>query len=46
MDIVGPVEQHGAGVLIPFAWRRDGHRGTIMLTCDGDLISRMVVVFG
>jgi hypothetical protein len=46
MDIAGPVEQDGAQALIPFAWRRDGRRGTILLTLDNDLISRMVVVFG
>jgi hypothetical protein len=38
---------------VPFAWRRDGHRGTLRLTYsasdDGDLddrlVTRMTVIF-
>jgi hypothetical protein len=56
LDISGRAEpdEDGDGVVVPFAWRRDGSPGTIRLTYtasdDGDLddrlVTRMTVVFG
>ncbi len=56
IDINGRAEpdEDGGGVVVPFAWRRDGSRGTIRLTYtaanDGDLdsrlVTRMTVIFG
>jgi hypothetical protein len=55
IDISGRAEpdEDGNGVVVPFAWRRDGHRGTLRLTYsasdDGDLddrlVTRMTVIF-
>jgi hypothetical protein len=56
IDISGRAkpDENGDGVVVPFAWRRDGSPGTLRLTYtkgDGDdldsrLVTRMTVTFG
>jgi hypothetical protein len=56
LDIRGLAEpdEDGDGVVVPFAWRRDGSPGTIRLTytkredddLDSRLVTRMTVTFG
>lgn len=45
MDADGPVQVDGPSLTVPFAWRRDGARGTMRLTRADDLIAAMTVVF-
>lgn len=45
IDIAGSVVEDGAVLVIPFAWRRDGSRGTMRLTTASGLIERMAVRF-
>jgi hypothetical protein len=56
IDISGTAEPDadGNGVVVPFAWRRDGSQGTLRLTytagddddLDDRLVTRMTVTFG
>lgn len=45
IDIAGPPSDAGGSMVIPFAWRRDGARGTMRLEFTGDRIIRMTVAF-
>ena len=45
IDIAGPPREDDGAVAIPFAWRRDGARGTMRLGFTGDRIMRMTVTF-
>lgn len=52
IDLTGPAMPDEDGVVVPFAWRRDGAPGTMRLGfTDGDrlderLVTKMTVVFG
>jgi hypothetical protein len=46
IDIAGPPGDDGGCVVIPFAWRRDGSRGSMRLEFAGDRIMSMTVTFG
>ncbi len=41
----GAPSDDGGCVVIPFAWRRDGSRGTMRLGLAGDRITSMTVTF-
>lgn len=43
--VAGPPGDDGGSVVIPFAWRRDGARGTMRLVRADGRIARMVVTF-
>ena len=45
MDVDGPVTVDGPRLAVPFAWRRDGARGTMRLVHVDGLITGMTVVF-
>ena len=45
MDLDGSVTADGARIVAPFAWRRDGARGTMELTRVNELITEMTVIF-
>jgi hypothetical protein len=45
IDIAGPPSDDGGSVVIPFAWRRDGSRGTMRLGLAGDRIMSMTITF-
>jgi steroid Delta-isomerase len=45
IDVVGPVRWDGDELVIPFAWRSTGDRGTMRLTYASELVSGMVVTF-
>ncbi len=45
IDIAGAPSDDGGSVVIPFAWRRDGARGTMRLEFAGDRIMSMTVTF-
>lgn len=45
MDLAGPVSADGSRLAAPFAWRRDGGRGTMRIARADDLITAMTVVF-
>jgi SnoaL-like domain len=56
IDVSGRAEpdEDGDGIVVPFAWRRDGSPGTMRLTytsqqdddLDTRLVTRMTVIFG
>ncbi len=46
IDIAGPPREDDGAVVIPFAWRRDGSRGTMRLALANGSITRMTVTFG
>ncbi len=45
IEIAGPPSDDGGSVVIPFAWRRDGGRGSMRLALAGDRIMSMTVTF-
>lgn len=45
IDPAGAVTADGSCLAVPFAWRRDGARGTMRLARAGGLITAMTVVF-
>ena len=45
LDIAGPVTVDGPRLAVPFAWRRDGARGTMQLSQVDGLITEMNVIF-
>jgi hypothetical protein len=45
IEIAGIPGDDGGCVVIPFAWRRDGSRGTMRLRLAGDRIMRMTITF-
>jgi hypothetical protein len=54
IDLTGPAEPAGNGLVVPFAWRRDQAPGTMRLQysagngddLDERLITKMTVIFG
>jgi hypothetical protein len=45
IDMVGPARDQDGSITIPFAWRRDGARGTMRITVSAGLIVWMTVRF-
>jgi steroid Delta-isomerase len=45
IEITGTAGDDGGDVVILFAWRRDGSRGTMRLGFAGGLVMRMTVTF-
>jgi hypothetical protein len=45
IDIAEPPRDDDGTVVIPFAWRRDGARGTMRLGVRDDHVTRMTVIF-
>jgi steroid delta-isomerase len=45
IEIAGQVSEAGPETVIPFAWLRDGARGTIRLVSSAGLVGRMTVRF-